>query len=91
MSEQSYTLVVQSEIAPVVPAHQGLRADQRLVCQFRERIVEIAPRRSAEIGGLPLTEIARYRTTHNVEGNITIGGYRLNEVSRWIEWKSQGY
>jgi hypothetical protein len=78
----------QSEVTPIVATDKRLGANEFLVRNFGKRIVEIAPRRGAEIDCLLPTEIIRDWASNDVEGGSTIGGNRFDEISWGIKWKS---
>ena len=79
-----------SKFAAVVPRSEGLGANQRLVRQFGQRIIEIAPGRDAEIAGVVLAEVARHRTSHDVESDDAVAIRRLDQVAGRIKGKPQG-
>ena len=85
------SLLIQSKVTPVIATDKRLGANERLMSQLGERIVEVAPGRGTQIDCRLSTKIIRDRASDHVESGSVVYEDGLDEVTRRIEGKAQGH
>jgi len=73
--------LIQPKVTPVIATDKRLGANELLMIQLGERIVEVAPGRGAEIDGALSAEIVRDWASYDIEGRSTTSGNGFDEVT----------